>query len=199
MKTLTQKDGRNSKYLEIQEDGVFVKNNFAKEVNEYKVYFGDINEDETVFRKSKDLVLIAIVLIMVFNSILLTIIINDHYGYTYPSGMIVFGVAMLPSLIVASICNTEFRRENVKNIGATKPLSFLYRKKDIQEVDLFISKIKDAKKQYFLKEYYKVDSILPYQVQMGRIHWLYDNRYINESDAKFIIDELESKRIIEGL
>ncbi len=199
MKTLTQKDGRHSKYFEIQEDGVFVKNIFAKEVNEYKVYFGDINEDETVFAKSKDLVLIGIVLIMLFNSILLTIIINNHYGYTYPSGMIVFGAAMAPSLIVAGLCNTEFRRENVKNIGASKPLSFFYRKKDMREVDLFISKIKEAKKQYFLKEYYKVDNIIPYQVQAGRIHWLYDNKYISESDAKFILDELESKRIIEGI
>lgn len=32
-----------------------------------------------------------------------------------------------------------------------------------------------------------------------RIHWLYESKYINESDVKFIINEIENKRIIEGL
>lgn len=50
---LAQKDGRNSKYFEIQEDGVLVKNNFAKEINEYKIYFSEIQFDEMVFRKRR--------------------------------------------------------------------------------------------------------------------------------------------------
>jgi hypothetical protein len=199
MDTLTQKDGRNSKYFEIQEDGVFVRNNFAKEINEYKVYFGDINSDETVFRKSKDLVLIAITIIVLFNSILLTIVINEYYHFDYPAGMGVFGIAIIPSLIVTTLCNNEFRRENVKNLGASRPLAFLYRKKDTQEVDLFISKIKESKKAYFMKEYYKVDNIIPFDIQLARIHWLYEMKYISESDANFIIEEIDTRRIIKGL
>lgn len=198
MKTLAQKDGRNSKYFEIQEDGVFVKNNFAKEINQYKVYFGDINNDETVFRKSKDFVLIAITIVVLFNSIILTIVINGYYYFNYPAGMIVFGIAIIPSLIVTTICNSEFRRESTKNLGASRPLAFLYRKKDIQEVDLFISKIKESKKAYFMKEYYKVDNIIPFDVQLARIHWLYEMKYISESDANFIIEEIDTRRIIKG-
>lgn len=199
MNILTQKDGRNSKYFEIQEDGVFVKNNFAKEINEYKVYFPDIQDDETVFRKKKDRVLIGIVISMVFNSILLTIVINQGYELSYSIGMIVFVLALIPTFIVTAICNNEFRRENSKSLTATKPLIFSYSKKEMDEVDSFISKIKESKKEYYLKTYYKVDNLIPAHVQIGRIHWLYENKYISESDAKFIIEQLESKRIIEGL
>lgn len=199
MNILTQKDGRNSKYFAIQEDGVFVKNNFAKEINEYKVYFPDVQDDETVFRKKKDPVLIGIVISMVFNSILLTIVINQGYELSYSIGMIVFVLALIPTFIVTAICNNEFRRENSKSLTATKPLIFSYSKKEMDEVDSFISKIKESKKEYYLKTYYKVDNLIPAHVQIGRIHWLYENKYISESDAKFIIEQLESKRIIEGL
>lgn len=199
MNTLAQKDGRNSNYFEIQEDGVFVKNNFAKEINEYKVYFSDIQDDETVFRKKKDPVLIVIVISMVFNSILFSIVINDGYQLSYSMGMIVFIIALFPTLIVGGLCNNEFRKENSKSLTASKPLIFSYAKKEMEEVDSFIAKIKESKKEYYLKTYYKVDNLIPAHVQISRIHWLYENKYINESDAKFILDEIDSKRIIEGL
>lgn len=199
MNRLEQKDGRNKKYFEIQEDGVFVKTLFAKELNEYKVHFSDIQNDETVFRKSKDPVLIGIVISVILNSILLTIVINESYQLSYSSGMIVFFIAIAPSLIITALCNNEFRRENSKSIAAAKPLIFSYGKKQMADVDSFISKIKESRKEYYLKTYYKVDNLIPSQVQISRIHWLYENQYITESDAKFIIDEINSKRIIDGL
>ncbi|WP_294296274.1 hypothetical protein [uncultured Chryseobacterium sp.] len=197
MKALTQKDGRNLKYFEIQEDGLFVKNNFAKEINEYKIYFTDIQFDETVFRKKKDPVLIGIVISMLINSILFTIFINESYQFSKTIGMVVFIIAMLPSLIVTGLCNNEFRRENAKSLAASKPLIFSYAKKEMGEVDAFISDIKENKKQFFLKEYYRIDNLIPVHIQISRIHRLYEMKYISESDAKFIIDELENKRIIE--
>ncbi|GEN74687.1 hypothetical protein [Chryseobacterium hagamense] len=195
---LAQKDGRNSKYFEIQEDGILVKNNFAKEINEYKVYFPDIQFDETVFRKSKDPVLIGIVISMLINSILFTIYINENYQFSQTIGMIVFIIALTPSLIVTALCNNEFKRENAKSLTASKPLVFSYAKKEMSEVDAFITHIKEHKKQFFLKEYYRVDNLIPAHTQISRIHWLYEMKYISESDAKFIIDELENRRIIEG-
>ena len=56
----------------------------------------------------------------------------------------------------------------------------------------------EAKKDYFVKEYFKVDNLLPVDVQKGRIQWLYENKYVSEKDAKFILEELETKRIIGG-
>lgn len=199
MKTLAQKDGRNTRYFEILEDGVFVRTQFAKDLNEYKVHFTDIQADESVYRKTKDLVLIAIVISAVFNSIMLTIIINESYQLSKSVGMIVFGIAMFPTLIITALCNNEFKIENVKSLAAAKPLVFSYTKKEMEEVDAFISEIKKSKKDYYLKEYYRVDNLIPVHIQISRIHWLYENKYITESDAQFIIDELETKRIITGL
>lgn len=199
MNILKQKNGRNSKYFEILEDGVLVKDNFAKEVQEYKVNFTDIQDDETVFRKSKDLVLLGIALSVVFNAIFINIIINESFDLSESMSMFVFALIMIPALVVVGLCNTEFRKENSKNLIAAKPIVFFYTKKDMMDVDSFISKIKESKKDYYLKNYYKVDNLIPVHVQIGRIHWLYENKYISESDAQFIINELESKRIIEGL
>jgi hypothetical protein len=199
MNILKQKNGRNSKYFEILEDGVLVKDNFAKEVQEYKVNFTDIQDDETVFRKSKDLVLLGIVISVVFNGIFLNIIINESFVLSGSMSMFVFALIMIPALVVVGLCNNEFRKENSKNLVAAKPIVFFYTKKDMVDVDLFISKIKESKRNYYLKNYYKVDNLIPVHVQISRIHWLYENKYISESDAHFIINELESKRIIEGL
>jgi len=199
MNILKQKNGRNSKYFEILEDGVLVKNNFAKEVQEYRVYFTDIQDDEIVFRKAKDLVLLGIAVSVLFNGIFLNIIINDSFDLSGSMSVFVFALIMIPALVIVGLCNNEFRKESSKNLAATKPIVFFYTKKDMIEVDSFISKIKESKKNYYLKTYYKVDNLIPVQVQIGRIHWLYENKYISESDAEFIIDELENKRIIEGL
>jgi len=199
MNRLEQKDGRNKKYFEIREDGVFVRTLFAKELNEYKIHFNDIQLDESVFRKAKDPILIGIVVSVLLNSILLTIFINESYNLSYTTGMIVFIVTMIPCLVITAICNNEFRRENSKSLAAPKPIIFSYNKKQMPEVDSFILKIKEARKDYYLKTYYKVDNLIPSQVQISRIHWLYENDYITESDAKFIIEEINHKRIIEGL
>ncbi|SHE38119.1 hypothetical protein [Chryseobacterium takakiae] len=199
MNILNQKDGRNKKYFEIQEDGVFVRTLFAKELNEYKVHFNDIQNDESVFRKSKDPILIGIVVSVILNSILLTIFINDNYNLSFSAGMIVFGIAIIPSLLVTALCNNEFKKDNSKSLAATKPLIFSYSNKQMTEVDSFISKIKECKKNYYLKTYYKVDNLIPPHIQISRIHWLYENQYITESDATFIIAEINSKKIIDGL
>jgi hypothetical protein len=199
METLTQKNGRNSSFFEIKEDGVFVKNSFTKELHEYKVHFADIYDDETVFRKTKDWVLLAIVISVLFNSILLTIVINQTYQLSASSGMIVFVIALFPSLIVTGLCNSEFKAMSSKSLAAAKPINFSYSKKEMEEVDAFIAEIRKSRKDYYLKEYYRVDNLIPIHTQIARIHWLYENKYISESDAQFIIDELETQRIIKGL
>ena len=199
MKTLTQKNGRNSKYFEIQDNGVFVKDNFMNDAYEFKIHFEDIYEEETVSRKSKDFVLIILAISMLFNGIFLSIIINDYYNFSYPNGLFVFIACIIPALVTIGFCNNEFKNEASKHLSAKRSLKFHYNKDDKEKVDLFISNIKESKKDFYLKEYYKVDNLIPTQVQIARIHWLYECKYITESDAKFILDELNSKRIIEGM
>lgn len=129
MNTLVQKGGRNSKSFEIQEDGILVKDNFAKEIREYKVYFTDIHDDESVIRKSKDLVLIAIVISVLFNGILLNIVINESYNLSASTGTFVFIAVMIPVFVIVTLCNNEFRKENSKTLSAAKPLNFFLHEK----------------------------------------------------------------------
>ena len=166
---------------------------------EFKIHFEDIYEEETVSRKSKDFVLIFF---FVFNAVqryFLSIIINDYYNFSYPNGLFVFIACIIPALVTIGFCNNEFKNEASKHLSAKRSLKFHYNKDDKEKVDLFISNIKESKKDFYLKEYYKVDNLIPTQVQIARIHWLYECKYITESDAKFILDELNSKRIIEGM
>ncbi|SMO65321.1 hypothetical protein SAMN06265171_10488 [Chryseobacterium rhizoplanae] len=113
--------------------------------------------------------------------------------------MIVFVIALFPSLIVTGLCNSEFKAMSSKGLAAAKPINFSYSKKEMEDVDAFIAEIKKCRKDYYLKEYYRVDNLIPIQTQIARIHWLYENKFISESDAQFIIDELETQRIIKGL
>lgn len=138
----------------------------------------------------------------VFNAVqryFLSIIINDYYNFSYPNGLFVFIACIIPALVTIGFCNNEFKNEASKHLSAKRSLKFHYNKDDKEKVDLFISNIKESKKDFYLKEYYKVDNLIPTQVQIARIHWLYECKYITESDAKFILDELNSKRIIEGM
>ncbi|KQM49964.1 hypothetical protein ASE55_01930 [Chryseobacterium sp. Leaf201] len=57
--------------------------------------------------------------------------------------MVVFAVVMLPVLVIVTLCDKEFRKENSKTISAAKPLIFSYAKKEMAEVDLFIAEIKE--------------------------------------------------------
>ena len=73
-----------------------------------------------------------------------------------------------------------------------------YRKKDEKNVDDFISKIYEAKKNFLVKQYYKIDDLLPLDTQKFRIQWLYENKYISEKETKFILEEIETQRIIKA-
>jgi hypothetical protein len=75
--------------------------------------------------------------ISVFNSILLTIVINESYKLSTSSGMIVFVIAMIPSLIITGLCNNEFKVASSKSLAAAKPINFSYLKKEMEEVDAY--------------------------------------------------------------
>lgn len=115
MNSLKQKNGRNAKYFEILEDGILVKDDFAKEVQEYKVHFTEIQDDETVFRKSKDFVLLGIAISVVFNGIFLNIIINESFNLSRSVGIFVFALIMIPALVVVDyvIMNSEKKTQRV--------------------------------------------------------------------------------------
>lgn len=199
MNNLNQKFNRNTKYFEILENGVLIKDKTPKQNQEYTVAFNNITDEEFTVNRTKDTVLIVLILSLLFNAIFLNIVIQETYEIPLKFSLLVFFVLLIPFLSLIIFFGNEFKKDNFKILKASQPINFFYGKKDKNAVDEFIKKIKEAKKDYFIKEYFKVDNLLPVDVQKGRIHWLYENKYISEKDAKFILEELETKRIIDGI
>ena len=198
MKILNQKYNRHSKTFEIVEDGVFVIEKTSNTNNEYKVHFEDIGTEEFVLNKKKDSAITILLLSLLFNAIFSCYIIFREFEIPDKYLLLILNACLVPFYIVIGIYWSEFKNESIKVLKSKNPINFFYREKERKEVNDFITLIKESKKQFFINQYYKVDNLIPIDVQKHRIHWLYENKYISESDAKFILDELESKRIIEG-
>lgn len=198
MKALHQKYNRFSKSFEILEDGVMVKDKSPSFNNEYKVHFEDIGTEELILNKKKDSAITILLLSLLFNAIFACYIIFQDYEIPHKYLILILNACLIPFYIVIGIYWSEFKNESIKVLKSKNPINFFYREKDRKEVNDFINLIKESKKQFFIKQYYKVDNLIPVEVQKHRIHWLYESKYISESDAKFILGELESKRIIEG-
>ena len=198
MNSLEQKFNRHTKYFEILENGVLIKDKTAKQNQEYTVTFNNITEEEFIINRTKDIVIVTLILSLLFNAIFLNIVIQETYEIPLKFGFLVFFVLLIPFLSLVIFFGNEFKKDNFKILKASQPINFFYSKKEMNAVDVFIKKIMEAKKDYFVKEYFKVDNLLPVDVQKGRIQWLYENKYVSEKDAKFILEELETKRIIGG-
>ena len=198
MKILNQKYNRHSKTFEIVEDGVFVIEKTSNTNNEYKVHFEDIGTEEFILNKKKDSAITILLLSLLFNAIFSCYIIFREFEIPDKYLLLILNACLVPFYIVIGIYWSEFKNESIKVLKSKNPINFFYREKERKEVNDFITLIKESKKQFFINQYYKVDNLIPIDVQKHRIHWLYENKYISESDAKFILDELESKRIIEG-
>ena len=198
MKILNQKYNRHSKSFEILEDGVLVKEKSPSTSSEYKVHFEDIGTEEFILDKNKDFTITILLLSLFFNAILASYIIFQEFEIPDKYILLVLNACLIPFYVVIGIYRSEFKNESIKVLKSKNPISFFYREKERKEVDYFVALIKESKKQFFISQYYKVDNLIPIEVQKHRIHWLYENKYISESDAKFILSELESKRIIEG-
>ena len=198
MKILNQKYNRHSKTFEIVEDGVFVIEKTSNTNNEYKVHFEDIGTEEFILNKKKDSAITILLLSLLFNAIFSCYIIFQEFEIPDKYLLLILNACLVPFYIVIVIYWSEFKNESIKVLKSKNPINFFYREKERKEVNDFITLIKESKKQFFINQYYKVDNLIPIDVQKHRIHWLYENKYISESDAKFILDELESKRIIEG-
>jgi uncharacterized membrane protein YkgB len=92
--------------------------------------------------------------------------------------LLILNACLIPFYIVIGIYWSEFKNESIKVLKSKNPINFFYREKERKEVNDFITLIKESKKQFFINQYYKVDNLIPIDVQKHRIHWLYENKYI---------------------
>ncbi|SNV34156.1 hypothetical protein [Chryseobacterium taklimakanense] len=199
MKYLEQNFKRDKRSFQITEKGVLVKLNSKNEIQQYEVPFEEIGTQTLIYRNSPDTAVILLLFSSLFNIIFLLALLDDSFGLTITGGKIVLFIFIVIFTVLVAIFGKSLKSENIKKLDGIKPLLFFYDHKSEKEVDGFIAEILNSKRDFFIKEYYKIDNLLPIEVQKNRIHWLYESKYINEDDAKFILEELDRKRIIEGL
>ena len=78
-----------------------------------------------------------------------------------------------------------------KHIESSKLFYFIYTKKNAIEVDNFIDLIFKKQVEYFRKEYFQIDPVLPHNIQADRYIWLYTSKYITENEYEVIREDLD--------
>lgn len=196
MKTLYQNIKRDKRNFQIVEDGILVDFETAKNNQKYKVLFTEIRPEVVRDRNSPDVVVVMLIFSLLLNVIFCMASLENLFEVSMSGGKIVLMVLLLLFAIAFVFFKERLLASDIKFIPAEKPLQFLYSKQYRLEVDKFIDEIFKARQTFFIKKYYKIDNILPFSTQKNNIVWLYQNEYITESEAKFILNELETQRII---
>lgn len=201
MQQLIQKVRREKQSFTIVEEGLEVEINHSIDKESYLINFDEILTNEFVMVKAADWMVLLFVFSSVFNAILLNVIIMEFSDISAAHGIYVFlGLLGVLAIIFISL-KEHFTRVNIKILevnNSKKPLAFFYTLKTKDEVDAFITTIQQAKREYFRKKYFKVDPIISFFTQKERFVWLYEKQYITEKEYWFILEALETQRVIAG-
>lgn len=196
MNTLHQKIKRDKRCFQIVEDGVLVDFETAKNNQKYKVLFTEIRPEVVRDKNSPDVVVVMLIFSLLLNVIFCMASLENIFDLSMSGGKIVLTVLLLLFSVAFIFFKDRLLVSDIKIIPAEKPLQFLYSKKHRLEVDIFIDEIFKARQRFFVGRYYKIDNILPFSTQKNNIVWLYQNEYITEGEAKSILNDLETQRII---
>ncbi|WP_291099955.1 MULTISPECIES: hypothetical protein [unclassified Flavobacterium] len=180
---------KNQKQLfEILEDEINVDLNTEKHKIQYNIPLEEIQKTQYINKNKPGkttLILFASLLINV-NFILLAIF--DFYKFN-PD--LVQYILFTTCLLFLGIIKKFLDGHNEKHIDSSKLLYFIYTKNNAVEVDKFIQLIYQKQIEFFRKKYFKIDPVLPYNVQYERYIWLYSNKYINENEYEIIKEDLD--------
>lgn len=198
MKDLKQKIRNDKREFRIVEDGIIADINNVGNIQSYKVNFDEIRSDEFINVKTAHPLAWLFIVSGILNVILLTTLLTEFFQTSFEQGKWIFIGALGVLIIIIGTLKEHFQQVDMKHLDANKPLSFIYTKKYKSEVDNFISQIHLDQKEFFKKTYYRIDPVLPFDVQKSRILWLYENKYIAEKEYRTILNELENKKLIDG-
>ena len=177
-----------SQEFEILEDSLFVNLNTVKHKLKYKIPFEEIKNDCYTIRSKGDKKDTFLYISIFFNIILSFFIFFENYKinliYVYA---LIFPFTMVLSFLFNEI-NKGFEE---KHIESSKILYFICTKKNSVEVDNFINLLFKKRNAYFKNKYFLIDPVLPYNVQYERHIWLYNNKYISETEFEVIKEELD--------
>ncbi len=198
MMTLKQKMGNDRRSFTIETDGVYVDSTDLENTQKYKVNYVEIRKDEYIYRKTAHSLFSWLCASFLLNAIFLTALLTESFSLLADYGHYVFFASLLPLIILVSVYREHFQKVELKSLDADKALTFIYTKKYGESVDAFIAEIKKAQQRYFKDKYFKIDPIIPPDIQESRLLWCYDNGYINESEYRVIMEELEHRLLTNG-
>ena len=198
MEKLIQKIQRDCHSFLLKSDGIEVRMQHGKNVQEYHVSFDEINKDELTTIKAMDVVAMALLGSVLLNAVLVAwMIIGISETFFEYGSLVIFGVFGI-FMGLMYLMRDHFQKIDIKSLDAEKPLNFLYTNKTKAEVDTFIAAIRTAKRSYFRKKYFRVDPVIPYYEQKSRLLWLYEEGYITLTEHEVVDQDLENKRVIDG-
>lgn len=186
--TLRIKFNNQNQFFQIQENGVFVDYNTVNHKLSFLVLFEEIEENFVIQNGPIDVKTNRLYTSIFLNIYLVFYIIILSNDAPNNAKWIFFFLCFIPFIFLL-VKNTQ--KYDEKHLNSKKLLYFIYTNKNSQDVDNFISSIYLKQKEYFRKKYFKLDPIIPFQIQFERYLWLYEKNIINENEYIIILEDLK--------
>jgi hypothetical protein len=180
---------RNQKQsFEILDDEIFVDLNTAKHKLKYNIPLEDIKNTHFISKSKQNGFTLIAVFSIILNFIFVIYIFTEYLDLTKNSLLSIFFSISFALIFVLKSFSEEF---DEKHIDSSKLFYFIYTKKNALEIDNFIKLVYQKQIEFFRKKYFKIDPVLPYNVQYERYIWLYTNKYISENEYEVIKEDLD--------
>lgn len=193
-KTIHQTFRANFKKYEITEKGLALESKNSNDYIAYTVEYEDLGFDEIVRKFVPSRFEYAI-----FFSVLLNLVLIAVFLYPYVSlkwlQVILVAIAACAVFIWAK---NLFKFRKIKILEGDQNISFFYFEEQQEEVDEFISSLKEYRRKYLRGKYMKYDELDDEDVQKSVYTWLYKEKIITREEYKDLSDEINNGRIIGG-
>ena len=177
-----------SQEFTILDDSLAVNLNTDEHKLKYKIPFEEIKNSTFIIKKKRDKTVALFYISVFFNVILILFIFSDEFKLD-----LIYAYALIfpLSLLLVLAFNEINKGYEEKHIESDKILYFIFTKKNEKEVEEFISSLFLSRNNFFRRKYLRIDPIIPYHIQNGRILWLYSNKYISESEYELVKEDLD--------
>lgn len=174
--------------FEILEDEIIVDLDTAKHKLKYNIPLEEIKATHFINKTKENTVSMLFYLSLFLNVAFIIYLLSDYFKF---SPVLIQSILLTTFLCFIGIIKAFFDGHNEKHIDSSKIFYFIYTKKNSLEVDKFIELVYKKQTEFFKKKYYRIDPVLPYNIQYERYIWLYTNKYINENEYELIKEDLD--------
>jgi hypothetical protein len=160
-------------------------------------WFEEIEFEVQIENKKPSPIKTGLAVSIIFNVMLLILYLGDRF-IDLNSPMNFQTMIAIPIAFLVFV-KTYFRVEKLKFLlGGKKILSFWYDDKNKKEVDTFILKLKEAKRNYIREKYLKIEELEESSAVRAKLSWLKAAEHIDENELKEWLERLEKRTMIKG-